>query len=248
MQAGYGRAPKYNEGYSYDDLERSINTFKWTIVIFHALSFFLAVATFAVCIWIRFDLDFWEWVVEIDWYSYWYAMYVIMVTMALVIANSVIGLFAAIQEWTGVLLFTAVSMGLLFFLQLSGAAVICVYGVEESDVLVNELREVFLALVYKWDVDPRASRILRQIQEYVGCCGADGSDDYINALKPVPMECRDLITGVEYTYGCQQQMAWWLEPWTAYLAGVCVAYLVADVFGIWATTKLRKYLNVANSQ
>ena len=22
----------------------------------------------------RFDLDFWEWVMEIDWYSYWNAM------------------------------------------------------------------------------------------------------------------------------------------------------------------------------
>jgi len=43
----------------------------------------------------------------------------------------------------------------------------------------------------------------------VGCCGADGSQDFINALKPVPMECRDLVTGVEYTYGCQQQLAWY---------------------------------------
>jgi hypothetical protein len=34
-------------------------------------------------------------------------------------------------------------------------------------VLVNELHEVFIKLVYLWDVDPRASRILRQIQEYV---------------------------------------------------------------------------------
>jgi hypothetical protein len=25
------------------------------------------------------------------------------------------------------------------------------------------------------------------------------------------MECRDLITGVEYTYGCQQQLAWYME-------------------------------------
>ena len=24
----------------------------------------------------------------------------------------------------------------------------------------------------------------------VGCCGADGSDDFINAMKPVPLECR----------------------------------------------------------
>ena len=34
-------------------------------------------------------------------------------------------------------------------------------------VLVAELNERFMRLVYLWDQDPRASRILRQIFEYV---------------------------------------------------------------------------------
>ena len=41
---------------------------KWSIVILNVIVFFIALAIFGVCIWIRFDLDFWEWVVEIDWY------------------------------------------------------------------------------------------------------------------------------------------------------------------------------------
>ena len=61
------------------------------------------------------------------------------------------------------------------------------------------------------------------------CCGADGSDDYINARKPVPWECRDRITGSEYGYGCRQSFAWYLEPWTATLAGGLVAFMVAHV-------------------
>ena len=32
----------------------------------------------------------------------------------------------------------------------------------------------------------------------VGCCGASGSEDYIAAHKPVPVECRDMSTGNEY--------------------------------------------------
>ena len=44
----------------------------------------------------------------------------------------------------------------------------------------------------------------------VRCCGANGSEDYIAALKPVPMECRDQVDGGEYPYGCAQQFAWWL--------------------------------------
>jgi hypothetical protein len=235
---GYGRAAKA-DGQTIDELDKIINRYKWVLLILNGISFFVAIGAFSVCVWIRFDLDFWEWVVEIDWYTYWYAIYLIMVTLCLVIANSIVGLFGTVQERTGLLMFNMVSLGLLFFLQLAGAITICVYGVEESPVLVNELHEVFIKLVYLWDVDPRASRILRQIQEYVGCCGADGSDDFINAFKPVPYECRDLITGNEYNFGCQQQFAWWLEPWTACLAGIMVVYLVADVFGIWATRKLR---------
>ena len=55
----------------------------------------------------------------------------------------------------------------MFFFHLIAAIVITLWGVEESPVLIKELRDVFLDLVYGWDVDPRKSRILRQIQEYV---------------------------------------------------------------------------------
>ena len=77
----YGQAPLKDDEYV---LERRITAFKWTMMVHHVLSFILALATFCVCIWIRFDLDFWEWVIEIDWYSYWYAVYVIMITMVIV--------------------------------------------------------------------------------------------------------------------------------------------------------------------
>ena len=56
----------------------------------------LGIATFCICIWIRFDLDFWEWVIEINWYTYWYCTYFIMITMILVVINSLIGAYAII--------------------------------------------------------------------------------------------------------------------------------------------------------
>ena len=74
-------------------------------------------------------------------------------------------------------------------LEFVGAIVIIVYGVEEShskylrkklrkrkkndqfhifiSVLTNELNEVFLKLINRWDYDPRAARILKIIFEYV---------------------------------------------------------------------------------
>ena len=48
-----------------------------------------------------------------------------------------------------------------------GTALICMYGVEESAVLTQELHNVFISKIYLWDVDQRASRILKQIFEYV---------------------------------------------------------------------------------
>ena len=60
----------------------------------------LGIATFCICIWIRFDLDFWEWVIEINWYTYWYCTYFIMITMLFVVINSLIGAYAIIYVST----------------------------------------------------------------------------------------------------------------------------------------------------
>merc|ERR1711994_554985 len=119
-----------------------------------------------------------------------------------------------------------------------GAIIICVFGVEESPVLINQLNEVFMDLIYRMEYDDRARRIMKIIQEYVKCCGADGSDDYINALKPVPYECRDQITGNEYGFGCQQQLAWWLEPWTATLASICLLFMIVHCVQAVLTAKI----------
>ena len=52
---------------SEDDEFKSLMRRKWALVITDVFVFFTAVAIFGVCVWIRFDLDFWEWVIEIDW-------------------------------------------------------------------------------------------------------------------------------------------------------------------------------------
>ena len=77
-------------------------------------------------------------------------------------------MFHNIQEKRGLLVLFTVCLLCMFVFHLIAAIVITLWGVEESPVLIKELREVFLDLVHGWDVDPRKSRILRQIQEYVG--------------------------------------------------------------------------------
>ena len=75
--------------------------------------------------------------------------------------------FFCLQERTGLLLVFAILVGIMILWHLIGAIIIGVWGVEESKVLVKELGTVFLKLIYEWDTNPRSSRILRQIQEYV---------------------------------------------------------------------------------
>ena len=56
---------------------------------------------------------------------------------------------------------------LCFIMEFIGAIIICMFGVEESDILIKELDEVFHALINRMDIDERASRILKIVQEYV---------------------------------------------------------------------------------
>jgi hypothetical protein len=220
--------------YEFDRLMR----LKWVLIVLDIIVFFIALATFGICLWIRFDLDFQQWVRGMHWYSYWYCMYVIMFAMVFTVLNTLLHAYGILSDSTAALGFTQFFHVVLMIIQFVGAVVICVYGVEESDVLYKELHATFLGLIYRMDYDPSATRALRMVQEFVHCCGARGSEDYTRAHKPVPMECRNQVTGKEYRYGCAQQMAWWLEPWTSYLAAACLALILLHVAQMIITSKV----------
>lgn len=57
----------------------------------------------------------------------------------------------------------------------------------------------------------------------IGCCGADGPMDFINLNKPLPAECRDSVTGNAYFHGCVDELTWYLEGKTGWLAGIVLA-------------------------
>jgi len=222
------------QGVSEDELRRAINIHRIILIGLFLITLLIGLITFAICIWVRFDLDFWQWVISIEWYTYWYAMYPTLIAMVCVVILSLSGLYGSANYVRyGWLTFVLWSYVVMFFFHIICATVITVYGVEESPVLVNELSEVFLKLVYNWDDVAQDNHMLRQIMEYVGCCAADGSDDFINIKKEVPFECRDRTTGSEWTYGCQQAMAWWLEPWSAFLAASNCLFIITDVFGVF---------------
>ena len=100
-------------------------------------------------------------------YSYWYCVYVIMVSMILAAITMLLLSWGAITEVRFALGFGIFLLALCMLLEFIGAIVILVYGVEESDVLTSDLKEVFFKLIYRMDYDSRANRILKIVQEYV---------------------------------------------------------------------------------
>lgn len=63
----------------------------------------------------------------------------------------------------------------------------------------------------------------------IGCCGADGPNDYMQLLKPLPTECRDTVTGNAFFHGCVDELTWFLEERAGWLSGLVLTVCFIDV-------------------
>ena len=137
--------------------------------------------------------------------------YIVMVAMVFHAFNNALSAYGTFTQSRTILLISLLVRVVTWCITLAGMVVICIYGVEESTTLIKELDVVFRGKMRGWrrvlsshsadiiqrmDSDPRASRILVQIQEYVGCCGATGNSlDFVHMRKPMPDSCRHPVTG-----------------------------------------------------
>lgn len=94
-------------------------------------------------------------------------MYVVMIAVVIVAPTMLLLTYGTIAESRFSLGFSMFLMVLTMLLEFVGSIVILVYGVEESDVLTADLKEVFFKLIYRMQYDERANRILKIVQEYV---------------------------------------------------------------------------------
>jgi len=70
-----------------------------------------------------FDLDFWEWVVEIEWYTYWKATYFVMAAMFLKAGLLCLGLYSLYISSGPLLLLCTVFHPITFALHLASSAI-----------------------------------------------------------------------------------------------------------------------------
>lgn len=62
----------------------------------------------------------------------------------------------------------------------------------------------------------------RRFDLQLGCCGADGSNDYMTLRQPLPSSCRDSVTGNAFYNGCAEELTWFLEDKSVWVAGLAV--------------------------
>lgn len=63
----------------------------------------------------------------------------------------------------------------------------------------------------------------------IGCCGADGSNDYMLLRQPLPSSCRDTVTGNAFFHGCVDELTWFLEDKSGWVAGIAMALTTIHV-------------------
>ncbi|KAH0954724.1 hypothetical protein HN011_007862 [Eciton burchellii] len=208
-------------------LEKQIGCIKFTIFCLNAIIWILSCAMFGLSIWMRFEPIFEEWVEFLDMYEFYIGIYVLVVTSVIVMAIAFIGCAAALMEHILALYIHVGLQMLCFICGLAGAAVILDYSTYDS-----KIQPIIERAMYKLINNSQhetASFILRIIQETVACCGASGARDYIQMRKPLPTECRDTVTGNAFHHGCVDELTWFLEARSGWLAGLAMALCMLHV-------------------
>ncbi|XP_060874026.1 tetraspanin-2A [Metopolophium dirhodum] len=129
-----------------------------------------------------------------------------------------------------------------FFVLLLGSAVLLENTTTGSEI-VSSIRESMMNLIMQ-SQNEYATNTLNMIQESIGCCGADGPNDYLSLRKALPTECRDTVTGNAFFYGCADEVTWFLEDksrWTTNIAiSIAALEMLISVLSVILVKALQK--------
>lgn len=208
-------------------IEKQIGCIKYTIFCFNIVIFLLGCGMFGLSVWLRAESGFQDFVDYLDIDEFYIGVYLLIFTSVIVMIIAFVGCGAALMEYI-MALYAYIGLQLFCFLfGLAGAAVLLDYSTYDSDIQPLIRRSMTSLISNSQHED--ASRMLRIVQEQIGCCGADGPMDYLTLLKPLPTECRDSVTGNAYFHGCVDELSWFLEGRSAWLAGLALALCMFHV-------------------
>ncbi|CAH0397590.1 unnamed protein product [Chilo suppressalis] len=217
--AGAGRGA--GQGSGVGKLESQIYCIKYTLFCFNVVLWLFGLSIFALCLWICIEPGFNEWMTVLELQKYFIGIYIILIAALVIMVVAFLGCGAALME-NVFLLFAYIGTQIgIFVFGLVGACVLLDFSTYNSSVQPL-IRNSIVNLMN--NPQHEGSRlILRMVQEGIGCCGADGPMDYLNYNKPFPAECRDSVTGNAYFHGCVDELTWYLEGKSGWLAGIVLA-------------------------
>ncbi|XP_076298549.1 tetraspanin 2A isoform X3 [Lasioglossum baleicum] len=187
----------------------------------------LGSSMFGLCIWLRLDPGFQEWVEFLDIYEFYNGIYILLAASILIIIITFIGCGVALMEHVlGLFVFVGLQL-FCYVMGLAGTALLLDYSTYDSQIQPL-IRKSMLSLINNYQ-DDRATYVLQLVQESIGCCGADGPRDYLTLKKPLPNECRDSVTGNAFFHGCVEEISWFLEGRSGWLAGLALALCVLHI-------------------
>ncbi|XP_076392358.1 tetraspanin 2A isoform X2 [Megachile rotundata] len=187
----------------------------------------LGCAMFGLCMWLRLDPGFQEWVDFLDMYEFYIGIYILLAASLFVVIVTFIGCGVALMEHIlGLYVYVGLQL-LSYVLGLVGTAILLDYSTYDSKIQPL-IRRSMTSLISR-SQDDRATYILQLIQESIGCCGADGPMDYLTLRRPLPTECRNSVTGNAYFHGCVEEISWFLEGRSGWVAGLALALCVLHI-------------------
>ncbi|XP_065158929.1 tetraspanin-2A [Atheta coriaria] len=101
------------------------------------------------------------------------------------------------------------------------------------------IRESMRRLIINAQHGP-SRQVLEVIQENIGCCGADGPNDFTSLHQPLPTQCRDTVTGNPFFHGCVDELTWFFEEKTSWIAGLTMTLAMQHILNIVMSIILMK--------
>lgn len=229
-------------GESAARLARNIACVKYTLFCFNIVAWLCGLGLFAFSIWIRVEPGFEEWIRILDVYSYYIGVYILLALAVIVLVVSFLGCCAALVEHgLGLMIFTILQI-ICFILAIFGTAILLEHSTYESRIQPM-IRHTMNRLIMYSEHEPQRT-MLRMIQESVACCGSEGPNDYLNLRQPLPIECRDTVTGHAFSSGCVDELTWYLEDksiWAAAMAmSLAMIHVINAVLAIILMQALRR--------
>lgn len=221
-----GKGDGEGEG-SIMKLENQIAVIKYLILFTNVIAWIIGAAVFSLCLWLRFETGYQEILTILSANQFYIGIYVLLVSSLVIMVVAFLGCISALQENSVVLLAFIGTQLFCFVILLAGSAVLLDNSARDSK-FQPVVRESMRQLIMNAQYDDYKYN-LQLIQEGVGCCGADGPDDYLILQQPLPSECRDTVTGNPFFHGCVDEVTWLFETKCAWLAALAMIVAFINV-------------------